>query len=85
MRIALSVRQYHEDNGEKPASLAELTPEYLDALPKDPFTGRGYLMNIRGDSVTIYSVGSNGDDDGGDVGKLGKPWLSPDVGVRIGL
>lgn len=36
MRSAIS--RFHSDNGRYPASLEELVPKYLPAVPSDPFT-----------------------------------------------
>ena len=37
--IALAARAYELDKGKPPASLADLMPDYLKAVPQDPFTG----------------------------------------------
>jgi len=39
LMIDLAVRAYELDKGKTPASLAELVPDYLKAVPQDPFTG----------------------------------------------
>ena len=43
-------------------------PDYLPAVPADPFAERDRVMQYKqlNDSVRIYSVGANGIDDGGD-------------------
>ena len=85
MRIALAMRQYHADNDNVPGDPGELAPEYLDELPKDPFTGEDYRVKAGGGSVTVYSVGKNGKDDGGDVADQGDRRRAPDTGVTIAL
>ena len=37
--IDLATRAYELDKGHRPASLADLVPEYLKAIPQDPVTG----------------------------------------------
>jgi hypothetical protein len=37
--IALAARAYELDKGHRPASLADLVPDYLKAIPQDPLTG----------------------------------------------
>jgi hypothetical protein len=37
--IDLASRAYELDKGHRPANLADLVPDYLKAIPQDPFTG----------------------------------------------
>jgi hypothetical protein len=37
--IDLATRAYELDKGHRPASLADLVPDYLKAIPQDPVTG----------------------------------------------
>jgi hypothetical protein len=37
--IDLAARAYELDKGHRPANLADLVPDYLKAVPQDPFTG----------------------------------------------
>jgi hypothetical protein len=66
--LALAIRLYELDHGQRPSSLADLVPDYLDAMPVDPFAadGRtfGYLPDLP--SPILYSVNSDGVDDGGE-------------------
>jgi len=66
---ALAVRLYEADYGRRPGTLGELVPEYLPAVPEDPFaddgSAIGYLPNA--DPPVLYSIGSDGVDDGGEV------------------
>jgi hypothetical protein len=39
LTVDLAARAYELDKGQKPASLADLAPDYLKAVPQDPFTG----------------------------------------------
>jgi len=67
MRLACAVEVYRIRRGRLPASLEELAPDILPKLPRDPFTGRGYIYRVKpgGADYLIYSVGSDGEDDGG--------------------
>ncbi len=68
IRIACGVEQYRIQHGKLPADLAALTPEYLEALPKDPVSGADYNYVVEnGTSFAIYSFGADGGDDGGKV------------------
>ncbi len=66
LACALALRAWKLERGEYPESLVDLTPEYLDAVPVDPF-GYGEAMRYRrsGDGYTLYSVGPDGIDNGG--------------------
>ena len=50
-----------------PATLAALMPEFLPAIPHDPVNGEPlhYQLHLDG-TFRLYSVGENGQDDGGD-------------------
>jgi hypothetical protein len=45
--IDLAVRAYELDKGKPPASLADLVPDYLKAVPQDPFTETNMVYSPR--------------------------------------
>ncbi|HEX5245280.1 MAG TPA: hypothetical protein VFW23_18610 [Tepidisphaeraceae bacterium] len=66
--VMLALRLYQRDHGDAfPQSLTDLVPQYLLAIPADPFDPAGkpprYLPLH--DPPILYSVGENGTDDGG--------------------
>jgi len=65
--IGLSCGLFRSAKGRYPAALDELSPEFLDKLPPDPFTGKPFRYQLREDgaSFIVYSVGENLKDDGG--------------------
>ncbi len=65
--VALAIRLYEVDKGRRPDDLSELVPEYLATVPRDPFSPEGgpILYRPTGEEPTLYSVGSDGRDDGG--------------------
>ena len=65
--VALAIRLYEVDHGRRPGALAELAPDYLDAVPPDPMSTAGASFRYLPDAETpiLYSVGENGVDDGG--------------------
>jgi hypothetical protein len=67
--MRLAIRLYQIDhNNEFPNKLAELVPNYLQALPADPFAADGRPFGYRKSPIPfLYSVGLNGKDDGGDT------------------
>ena len=67
-RAVLAAGQYRAEQGKWPESLQVLVPRYLEAVPKDPFSREAgaavvYLVNAEG--IRMYSVGLNGEDEGG--------------------
>lgn len=64
---ALALRLYELEHGARPEALAALVPEYLPALPADPFSAGGAPLGYlpHADEPLLYSVGKNGLDDGG--------------------
>jgi len=78
-RIAVAVEEFSADTGRPPASLAELVPKYLAAVPIDPFNGQPLKYRLSADSYTIYSVGMLGRYDGQD----GPAWIPGVVPSRF--
>ncbi|HUO10702.1 MAG TPA: hypothetical protein VM008_20545 [Phycisphaerae bacterium] len=71
----LAAYLYHEDKGAFPDRAAQLVPDYLRALPLDPFAADGRVLRYRRDAggPTVWSVGENGKDEGGLVSMTGLP------------
>ena len=69
---AIALERYRHKHGRYPASLEQLVPEFLAALPHDPMNGQSlhYGRNEDG-TFTLYSVGWNGQDDGGNPTPVG--------------
>jgi hypothetical protein len=64
-QVAVALAAYRADHGAYPAGLAQLCPKYLASLPRDPFVD-GPLRYRRAETgYVVYSVGPNGEDDGG--------------------
>ncbi len=53
------------EKGGYPQALAELTPDYLKAIPDDPFTDKPPIYRRTDDAYLLYSVGPNMKDDAG--------------------
>ena len=64
----LAIRLYEIDHGHRPHTLNELVPDYLPAIPLDPFSPDGAPIGYRPDAdpPVLYSVGDDGVDDGGE-------------------
>ena len=68
LRVALALEHFRLDSGGAlPASLGELVPKHLAAVPADPFTGQPLIYIRNGKGYVVYSVGENAFDDRGDA------------------
>lgn len=62
--LAASER-FRQARGRWPESPDELVPEFLDAVPRDPYTSESMHLAHREDRLVAYAVGRDGQDDGG--------------------
>jgi hypothetical protein len=62
---ALACERYRLEHGSLPEKLEQLVPEFLPEEPIDPYTGEPLRYIVRDDEYLVYSVGSNGVDEGG--------------------
>jgi hypothetical protein len=63
----IAIERFRRDHGQIPNELSELVPNYLDAVPSDPFDGQPLRYLQRDDRFAVYSLGRNGEDDGGNA------------------
>jgi hypothetical protein len=75
--VALGTRAFELENGRLPTTLAELVPKYLSEIPDDPCGTGSIKYRVKGDSYTLYCVGPDGEDDGG------QPYLNEE-GKEVG-
>jgi hypothetical protein len=85
--LAFALAEYRAERGHYPAKVTTLVPKYVNEVPKDIFNNDADLHYSReGDGYLLYSVGSNGKDDGGKTwgdAKNGEDW--DDLVVRMSL
>lgn len=65
VRLAFALAVYESEHGRYPEHLNQLVPEYLTALPKDLFSDKPMIYRPKEDGYLLYSVGPNGEDEGG--------------------
>ncbi len=82
-RAALAAERFRLDKDNWPTQLAELVPNYIKEIPIDPFDGQPVRYKRDTDRITIYSIGENASDDGGDLVRPGQCAGPPDVGFRL--
>ncbi|MBE3096433.1 MAG: hypothetical protein IMZ44_04810 [Planctomycetes bacterium] len=63
--VAVAAARYRAEKGRLPETLEALVPDYLPAVPRDPFDGKPVKRVARGGAVVFYSVGQDLKDDGG--------------------
>lgn len=64
-RIAVAAHRHRLRAGAFPESLEVMGEDLLGAVPTDVYSGDPLKLLIVGDGVRVYSVGPDGDDDGG--------------------
>ena len=79
-RAALAVERFRLERGRRPATLRELVPAFLKALPLDPFTDKPLIYRKLTKGFVVYSIGLNAKDDGG-KSKPSAGW--DDISFRI--
>ena len=62
---AIAIEQYRLARGRLPENLTNLTPEFISAIPNDPFDGQPLRYHRLGMGYVVYSIGNDGHDDGG--------------------
>jgi hypothetical protein len=78
-RVAIAAERHRLAHGQAPASLADLTLAAAEVL--DPFTGRSLLYTASSTGFTVYSVGANSRDDGGQFTPPAVKGAAPGFGV----
>jgi hypothetical protein len=63
LRLLLATKAYQLDHGDLPEALADLIPDYMDAVPVDAYDGKP--MCYSKEKKIVFSVGTDGIDSGG--------------------
>lgn len=65
-QISLAIERHRLVNaGVLPEKLDDLVPKYFTTVPLDPFDGKPYRFKSLAEGYVVYSIGSDGKDDGG--------------------
>ena len=84
LEVTLAAQMYRRDKGEFPESLDQLVPEYLETVPLDPCDLNGGRLRYRRNDpnkAIVWSIGRDGNDDGGEV--VVQNGVSADVGFVL--
>ena len=70
--LMLAIEEYRAANGQCPTTLDFLVPEFLQEIPNDPFSARGFVYRVTTNSQAeqtylLYSIGINGIDNNGKI------------------
>lgn len=81
----LAIHGHLEQHGNLPSTLDDLVPNFLAHVPVDGFSavGDSFQYLREGDSFSLYSVGADGDDDGGSSTEF--PGFEPDAEGDLSL
>lgn len=81
-RMAVAIERFRRVHGSVPSKLEVLVPQLIAVVPIDPFSSRPLVYRPTTSEYLVYSIGSNGVDDGGenDPAKL-----TDDLVVRVKL
>lgn len=77
--LGVALKIYKARHGAYPDSLGALTPEILDKVPSDPFTGKDFIYRKQGNGFLLYSIGPDLRDDRGKPRK--RPFYNMDNGI----
>jgi hypothetical protein len=85
-RCHLALRRFFLAEGAYPVSLGGVVPRYLAELPLDPFSGQNLIYRKLPVGYQLYSVGSDGRDDGGRPAPSASPQSAPgDIVLDVDL
>jgi hypothetical protein len=80
---ALAAERYRLAHGKWPSTLDDLSPQFLTAIPLDPYDSKPLKLRRFDDGILIYSVGREGKDHGGKVDRKAATSEEQDVGFRL--
>jgi hypothetical protein len=84
--VLVAATRFRLANGSLPETATALVPDYVPAVPLDPFTTDAPLRTKRTDDgwLIVYSVGPDGEDDGGPLPRgTQRPQENDDIGLRM--
>ena len=81
--VAVAAERYRRDKGHWPGTVDELAQDYLKAVPTDPYDGKPLRYKPLPDGVIVYSVGPDGEDNGGARNRANHLAKGTDYGFRL--
>ena len=68
LETVIAIERHFRKYDHYPAALEALVPEFLAAPPIDPFSGAIFKWKTSSSASMLWSIGPNGQDEGGAVG-----------------
>ncbi|MFL5339522.1 MAG: hypothetical protein ACJ8F7_05075 [Gemmataceae bacterium] len=81
--VGVAAERFRRGQNRWPASISELAPNYLPAVPLDPFDGKPLRWRKDPAGFTVYSVGYDGVDNGGNLDRKRMTQPGTDLGLRF--
>ena len=81
-RTAIAIERFRHARGGLPEALDDLVPDFIPQVPNDPFRGAPLEFRVTESDYRIYSVGTDGTDQGGIAEGSGAPG---DIVFRVPL
>jgi len=81
--LAIALERYHKQKGKLPDTFTEISPDCIESIPLDPFTGKSLLYTHDDSSFTVYSTGINRIDDKGALTPKQGEQAPLDTGITI--
>jgi hypothetical protein len=84
-RLGFALDAYKAEHGSYPKQLADLSPQYVEKIPQDVFSGKELIYKPKAKGFLLYSIGPNGTDDGGHGwdDRSEETFNCDDLGVRV--
>jgi hypothetical protein len=83
MLVTIAAERYRRAEGHWPATLNDLAPKFVGAVPLDPYDGKPLRYRKLPDGVVVYSVGLDGTDDSGHIDRENPVGKRTDLGYRL--
>jgi hypothetical protein len=81
--VGVAAERYRLAHGRWPARLDDLVPQFLPALPRDPYDGKPLKWKQGNGTFLVYSVGFDRIDNGGDLDSKQPNQTGSDIGFLL--
>jgi hypothetical protein len=81
--VAVAAERYRSQHQRWPETLDDLTRDHLKAVPTDPYDGKPLRYKRLPDGIIVYSVGPDGEDNGGARNRANLLAKGTDYGFRL--
>ncbi len=81
--VTLAAERYRHEKKTWPDNIDQLCPQFLDAVPLDPYDGKPVRYRRIKDGVIIYSIGQDVTDNGGNFDRERPASSGVDLGFRL--